>query len=80
MFSWLRNLSKQKVPDADLKVIQQINFIANLDCAKDTTIFFIYEEAKETILDFSQEAVRVLWKGETKKFWEDGVLKVLGKM
>ena len=35
----------------DLKVIQQINFTENLDRAENT-IFFIIEEAKETILDF----------------------------
>ena len=54
------NLSKQQVLDADLRAIQQINFTANLDRAGDTTMFFITEEAKETILEFSQETVKVL--------------------
>ena len=26
-----------------------------------TTMFFIIEEARETILDFSQETVKILW-------------------
>ena len=53
-------LSKQKTFDADPKTIQQINFTANLDRAGNTTMFFIIEEAKETILDFSQATVKVL--------------------
>ena len=53
-------LSKQNVLDADPKAIQQINFTANLDRAGNTRIYFILEEAKETILDFSQGTVKVL--------------------
>ena len=47
------DLSKQQAPDADPRAIQQINFTANLDRAGNTTMFFIVEEAKETVLDFS---------------------------
>ena len=47
-------LSKQQALDADPKAIQQINFTANLDRAGNTRIYFIVEEAKETVLDFSQ--------------------------
>ena len=54
------DLSKQQALDADPKAIQQINFTANLDRAGNTTMFFIIEEAKETMLDFSQGAVKVL--------------------
>ena len=54
------DLSKQKVLDADPRAIQQINFRANLDRAGNTRIYFILEEAKETILDFSQGTVKVL--------------------
>ena len=54
------NLSKQQALDADPKAIQQINFIENLDREGNTTIFFIIEEVKETILDFSQGTVKVL--------------------
>ena len=41
------DLSKQQALDADPKAIQQINFTGNLDRV---------EGAKETVLDFSQEA------------------------
>ena len=47
------DLSKQQALDADPRAIQQINFTANLDRAGNTTMFFIVEEAKETVLDFS---------------------------
>ena len=53
------DLSKQQVLDADPRAIQQINFTANLDRAGNTTMFFIIEEAKETVLDFSQGALKV---------------------
>ena len=54
------DLSKQQALDADPRAIQQINFTANLDRAEDTRIYFILEEAKETILDFSKGTVKVL--------------------
>ena len=54
------DLSKQKVLDADPKTIQQINFTANLDRAGNTRVYVILEEAKATILDFSQGTVKVL--------------------
>ena len=54
------DLSRQKELDADPRAIQQINFTTNLDRAGDTTIFFITEEAKETIFEFSQGTVNVL--------------------
>ena len=57
------DLSKQQALDADPRAIQQINFTANLDRAGNTRVHFILEEAKETILDFSQGKVKVL---ETK--------------
>ena len=47
------DLSKQQALDADPRAIQQINFTANLDKDGNTTTFFIIEEAKETVLDFS---------------------------
>ena len=55
------DLSKQEALDADSKAIQQISFTANLDQNRGTTMFFIIEEAKETILKFSQGTVKVLW-------------------
>ena len=54
------DLSKQQALDADPRAIQQIIFTANLDKAGNTRIYFILEEAKETILDFSQGTVKVL--------------------
>ena len=44
------DLSKQQVLDADPREIQQINFTANLDRGGITRVYFILEEAKETIL------------------------------
>ena len=47
------DLSKQQALDADPKPIQQINFKANLDRAGNTKFYFILEEAKETVFEFS---------------------------
>ena len=41
--------------------MQQINFNGNLSRAKGATMFFIIEEAKETIIDFPKGTVKVLW-------------------
>ena len=54
------DLSKQQALDADPRAIQQINFTANLDRTGNTTMFFIIEEAKETVLEFSQGTVKFL--------------------
>ena len=54
------DLSKQQALNADPKAMQQINFTANLDRAGNTRVYFILEEAKETVLDFSQGTVKVL--------------------
>ena len=54
------DLSKQQALDADPRAIQQLNFTANLDRAENTRVYFILEEAKETILDVSQGTVKVL--------------------
>ena len=59
-YSYLKNhykmnaidLSKQQALDANPRAIQQINFTANLDKTGNTRMFFITEEAKETVLDF----------------------------
>ena len=47
-------LSKQKELDADPKAIEEINFTGKLNRDEGATMFFIIEEAKETVLDFSQ--------------------------
>ena len=54
------DLSKQQASDADPKAIQQINFTANLDTPGRTRIYFILEEAQETVSEFSQGTVEVL--------------------
>ena len=54
------DLSKQQALDADPRAIQQINFTANLDRDGNTRFYFILEEVKETIFEFSQETVKVL--------------------
>ena len=54
------DLSKHQSLDADPRAIQQINFTANLDRAGNTRFYFILEEAKETVFEFSQGTVKVL--------------------
>ena len=51
------DLSKQQAINADPKTIQQINFMRNLE--EQSTIFFTIEEAKESVLHFSQGPVKV---------------------
>ena len=53
------DLSRQNELDADPRAIQQINFTVNLDRAGNTTIFFITEEAKETVFEFSRGTIKV---------------------
>ena len=54
------DLSKQQALDADPKALQQINFTGNLERDNGSIMFFIIEEAKENVLDFSQRSVKVL--------------------
>ena len=54
------DLCRQEALEADLKGIQQISFPVTLEQAEYATMFFIIEEAKETILGFSKWTVRVL--------------------
>ena len=56
------DLSKQQARNADPKSFQQINFTANLDRQGITTMFFIVEEAKEIVLDFSQGTIKVCFR------------------
>ena len=48
------DLSKQQKQDANLKVIQQINFTRNLDRAEDSAILFIVKEVKEIVFQKEQ--------------------------
>ena len=54
------DLSNQQALDADPKAIQQVNVTRNLYRGGQTTMYFIIEEPKETILDFSQGTAKVL--------------------
>ena len=54
------DLSKQKALDSDPKVIEQTNFTRNIDQVENTTMFFIIEKAKETILNFTRNRERVI--------------------
>ena len=54
------DLSKQQALDADPMAIQQINFTANLDRARNTRLYFTLEKAKESAFEFSQGTVKVL--------------------
>ena len=54
------DLSKHEAVDADPKAIEQINFTANLNIAGNTRLYFIVEEAKESVFEFSQETMKVL--------------------
>ena len=56
----LLDLSKRQALDADSKAVQQINFTGNLSGNNNRLIFFIIEETKETILHFSEGAVKAL--------------------
>ena len=54
------DLSKQQKLDGDSEAMQSINFTGNLDRGGITQMFFIIEEAKETVLEFSKGTVEVL--------------------
>ena len=54
------DLSKQQALDADPRAIQQINFTANLDRDGNTRFYFILEEVKETIFEFSLGTLNIL--------------------
>ena len=68
-YNWFNNyykmipidLNKQQPLDTDPKAIHQINFTGNLASEENTNtiMFFIFEETKETVLDFSQGTVKV---------------------
>ena len=55
------DLSKQQELDAEPTVIQHINFTANVYRAENSTMFFIIEEAKETVfLRYCKSIVNIL--------------------
>ena len=52
------DLSKQKALDADPRVIQQIIFIGK--ASQNLVIYYVLEQSKETILQFSKGTTNVL--------------------
>ena len=52
------DLSKQKALDADPKAIQQIIFTGKTD--NQIRVYYILEQSKETILEFSKGTTKVL--------------------
>ena len=63
------DLSEKQTVDVDPKPVQQINFIGNINRQNAegqnvntyATMFFNFEESKETILDLSDKTAKVLW-------------------
>ena len=56
------DLSKQKALDADSRAVQQIIFTGKIKAWADTTrviIYYILEQSKETMLEFSKGATKV---------------------
>ena len=57
------DLSKQKVLDADSRAIQQIIFTGKIKATEANTrviIYYILEQSKETMLEFSKGTAKVL--------------------
>ena len=57
------DLSKQKALDADSRAIQQIIFIGKIKSTEVNTrviLYYILEQSKETILEFSTGTTKVL--------------------
>ena len=54
------DLSKQHALDADPEAIQKINFTKNLKRAGNTRFYFIIQDVKENVFEFSQGTVKVL--------------------
>ena len=54
------DLSKKQALDTVAKAIQQNNFTSNLDRIIQMTMYFVTEEAKETVSEFLQRTVGVL--------------------
>ena len=52
------DLSKQKALDADSRAIQQISFTGETD--NQIRVYYILEQSKETILEFSKGTTKVL--------------------
>ena len=53
------DLRKQKALDADPRAIQQIIFTGK--ASENIVVYYILEQSKETILQFSKGTTNVLW-------------------
>ena len=53
------DLRKQQKLDADPKAIEEINFTGNLSRDEGARMYFVVEEAKGTLLNFSKGTVKV---------------------
>ena len=53
------DLSKQKALDADSRAIQQIIFTSK--ASKNVMVYYILEQSRETVLQFSKGMTKVLW-------------------
>ena len=53
------DLSKQKALDTDPRAIQQIIFTGK--ASENIVVYYILEQSKETILQFSKGTTNVLW-------------------
>ena len=54
------DLSKPQALDADSRAVQQVNFTTNLDRTGNTRKIFILKKPKETVLEFSQQTIKLL--------------------
>ena len=54
------DLNKQQKLDADPKEIQQINFTENVTSEEGARMYFVTEEAKKKVLDFSEGSIKLL--------------------
>ena len=54
-----KDLSEQKALHTNRKAIQLINFTVNLE--QQATMCFVIEEAKVTVLDFSQGTIKLFY-------------------
>ena len=54
------NLNKQQKVDTNPRVIEQINVTGTPTGARGTRMYFIIEEVKEIVLDFSKGTVKVM--------------------
>ena len=60
-FQWVNRLFVLSFENENDRTSHSTYYLPNLDRDGNTKIFFIIEEAKKTIFEFSQRTVKVLW-------------------